>query len=86
MERCNILLMAIGSSYVSSLYEFSDNFDLATLSGYEDTRLWTVFISGRDTMTIRRVRTASVWGLRRDERTDKSVVKTVAGLIKDSVV
>jgi hypothetical protein len=85
MERRNILLIAVRSSCATRFYEFSDKFDVATLSGYEDIRLWTVFISGRDTMTIRGVRTASVWGLWRGEGTDKSAAVAVAGFIKDSV-
>jgi hypothetical protein len=84
MKRRDVLLIAVCRAGAPRLYEFSDKIDVATLSSYKDIRLWTVFISRRDTRTIIRVRTASVGGvLWRAEGTDRSVAAAVAGFIED---
>ena len=46
------MLIAVCRSCAPRLYELSDKIDVATLCSYEDIRLLTVFINGRDTVTI----------------------------------
>lgn len=87
MKRRDVLLIAVCRSGAPQLYEFSDKIDVATLSSYKDGQLWAVCISGRETRTIIRVRTASVGGvLWRAEGTDRSVAAAVARLIEDSAL